>query len=138
MSGRRAVPGPAEAARRRFLKAVGALVLLGSSGFGDSFLALGAMGQGKTLRRSLAEMFRSPRKARVLGERYLAMRPEAADRSELLSRLGFCDTPVSAASLRAQLASLRERDFAQNRIVAIDGWVLAQSEADLCALLSLG
>lgn len=109
-----------------------------SSGLAAALFDAGAADAGRSPDRRLGELFRSPRKARALGARYLALHPEAADRVALASRLGLDGAPIRLAELRARLASLRERDFAQHRIVSIDGWILARSEAEICALLSLG
>jgi hypothetical protein len=126
------------AARRRFLQASGGLVLACASGLAGALFDGEAADAGRSSDQGLSELFRSPRKARALGERYLALHPEAAGRAALAARLGLDAAPISRASLRERLASLRERDFAQRRIVAIDGWILARSEAEICALLSLG
>ena len=138
MSERRPETGPRRPARRRFLQAGGAIALASLGGLAGTILDLGGAGEPEPLACQLASLFRSPRKARALGRRYLALRPEAADRSALRARLGLADGSVAGASLRTRLAELRRRDFAQNRVVAIDGWILAQCEAELCALLSLG
>lgn len=113
-------------------------MLLAGSGFAAALANLGPAREGQTLRGCLDGCFRSPRKARALGERYLAQNPQAADRRALRARLGLDGAPVSPTSLRARIANLRQRDFEQARIVEVDGWVVAQSEAEICALLSLG
>jgi hypothetical protein len=50
-----------------------------------------------------------------------------------LRKLPRAATPRHVAESFAQL---RDGDFRMNRIVIIDGWVLARSEAELCELLA--
>ena len=48
------------------------------------------------------------------------------------------ETPLPTAhQLRAHLQSLRHADFAAGDTVALDGWVLARSEAEVLALVAL-
>jgi hypothetical protein len=80
--------------------------------------------------------------ARVIGLRYLAMAPEEADRALLAAELfsGYSDAPsnpIEFDRLRQTLAARRERDFAAGDTVVIGGWILARSEARLCALATL-
>jgi len=71
--------------------------------------------------------------ARIIGGRYLAEVPGAAQRSpDWGRRLG--DQP-DAAARRALLCERRSRDFTTDDVVLIDGWVLAATEAQLCALV---
>jgi hypothetical protein len=80
--------------------------------------------------------------ARAIGLRYLALAPEEADRAALAAALfsGFAEPPASPiefARLRRTLAAQRDRDFAAGDTVVIGGWILARTEARLCALATL-
>lgn len=86
-------------------------------------------------------MLSDPKGAKVLGMRYLAMYPEEADVNKLLAVFGrspediksFCDQPT----LRKSLGSSQEKDFREGNTVIVDGWVLARTEARVCALAAL-
>jgi hypothetical protein len=121
--------------RRWFLTACGALAVLSYEGL--AHFLVGAPAAEQAVERVLADMFRSPQKARALGKTYLASSPEGADPDTLRARFAAAGSPVTPASFRLYFSNLRRQDFASNRIVVIDGWVLARSEAELCALLSL-
>jgi hypothetical protein len=80
--------------------------------------------------------------ARAIGLRYLAIAPEEADRAALAALLfsGFSEppgSPIEFARLRGTLAEQRDRDFAAGDTVVIGGWIVARTEARLCALAAL-
>jgi hypothetical protein len=77
--------------------------------------------------------------ARAIGRRYLAEHPDEADAGRLARRLfgGDGAAPVTGTALRHAVDAARGRDFAQGDTVLIDGWLLARSEARLCALALL-
>jgi hypothetical protein len=80
--------------------------------------------------------------ARVLGARYLRMAPEEADgaalAAELFSHLAEQPgTAIQFAEIGRTLAERRERDFAAGDTVIVGGWILARTEARLCALAAL-
>ena len=92
----------------------------------------------------LVAVLRRPASAGAVGRAYLADRPGEADRDWLAARLGAdlrgrdCDPSCSdRARLRAGLARQLRADFAQSRVVRVDGWVLSVTEARLCALAAL-
>jgi hypothetical protein len=81
-------------------------------------------------------LWRNRNAARAIGRRYLAERPHEADATHLARHL-FGDggaVPVSLADIRQAVVAARNRDFAQGDTVLVDGWLLARSEARLCAL----
>ena len=67
--------------------------------------------------------------ARAIGNAYLEHRP--AERSRL--RLGLALANVDAQNVN----SVVQQDFAAGRIVYVDGWALARTEARLCALVAM-
>jgi hypothetical protein len=92
----------------------------------------------------LVAVLRRPASAAVVGRAYLAGHPAEADRAWLAAQLGGdlrcqdCDPARSDATrLRAGLARQLRADFAQSRVVRVDGWVLSVTEARLCALAAL-
>ena len=103
-----------------------------------------ASGRGATAADRLVAALRRPASAAVVGRAYLAGHPAEADRSWLAERLGAdlrcqdCDPARSdAARLRTGVARQLRADFAQSRVVRVDGWVLSVTEARLCALAAL-
>jgi hypothetical protein len=85
----------------------------------------------------LCGLFRDPRPARAIGIAYLARDPQA--RAEALALAGSLRSH-SLGSRRAGLRFLRERieqDQRADRLAVVDGWLLAKTEAEACALTVL-
>jgi hypothetical protein len=74
---------------------------------------------------------------RFVGRRYLALYPDECDGKSLWRQLTADGRFATAVSFRRHFLRMRGSDFANDRVVSIDGWVLAQSEARLCALVTL-
>lgn len=125
-----------EVTRRRFLALAASLAgtalpasSVAASAFGPTALALAA---------------NSARSARAVGRAYLAATPNERAADALVERL-TARLPAGRASLasdsdvelRAQLHRAIEQDFAAERTVQLDGWLLSQTEARLCALTAL-
>ena len=107
----------------------------------------GFMGRGgaAATARALTACFRDPASPRAVGRAYLAAVPEEASVQGLVRRLIGEASAVSAPlpltdrdALRAAMRSRIRRDFAEGRIVMVDGWFLSQTEARLCALTACG
>ena len=81
------------------------------------------------------DLFRDRDAACAVGERALALHPRQADPAPLLEELEGLDRPED---IRATLSQRRLADFACGDSLVVDGWVMARSEAQLCALVSLG
>ncbi len=75
--------------------------------------------------------------AREIGRRFLAAEPAEADGSVRWAAQILRNSAPGSASLRAAVRTSRERDFRLGNIVVIDGWVLARSEARLCAIAAV-
>lgn len=94
-------------------------------------------------RRTIAEtLLHDLAGARAIGIRYLADAPEERDAAFLTRELfdgigGVPRTAPQRAAARRVIAARRARDFATGDTVLIDGWILARSEARLCALAAL-
>jgi hypothetical protein len=102
------------------------------------------LGRGAAVADRLVTVLGRPASAAVVGRAYLADHPAEADRDWLAAQLGAdlrcqdCDPARSdTARLRAALARQLRADFAQRRVVRVDGWVLSVTEARLCALAAL-
>jgi len=112
-------------------------------GFGAGALACAAGGRGHMgpnpgslgdwLRYCAADFFPDLTALRRLGAIYLVAHPEERSRA-LLSRLliGGGD-----GTIPSRLLSAVARDWSSNHVAVVDGWLLARSEARLCALLHL-
>lgn len=87
------------------------------------------------------DFWRHEGSARAVGERYLALMPQERDQALLRRALfgsGASGRSPSPEALRLQISALRERDFTTGDTVMIDGWMMARSEARLCAMTALG
>jgi hypothetical protein len=95
---------------------------------------------GQSMAAWLRSMIADLQSARRVGQAYLATTPEEADRDRLLAQLYPRLEPGadrSAAAWRESYMARCRQDFAEGRTVRIDGWVLSQTEARLCALATL-
>ena len=132
-----------EIERRAFLRGAGAATALGLAA--PALLAFFAgCGRESALARSLSGFFADPESARAVGREYLELTPDEPDADTVLERLAGAhlrEWEALAASDPDRLAqALRlqhESDFAHERVVAIRGWVLSETEARLCALATL-
>lgn len=73
--------------------------------------------------------------AAVVGAEYLASAPHEADLDGLQRRFQFALDSRHGA--RAAVAERLRRDFAEGDTVRLRGWVLARTEARLCAMAAL-
>lgn len=78
---------------------------------------------------------------RQIAQRYLALHPAEADREQLErrveSRLAGCGAH-GFVEFRKDIAREVRADFAEGRIVVLDGWVVSVLEARLCVVCSAG
>lgn len=74
----------------------------------------------------------------TIGARYLTVRSGAADREVVLAQLWTRLADLGGRRHPSELlTALRRRireDFAVGEVVMVDGWLLARTEAELCAL----
>lgn len=86
----------------------------------------------------IAQVLRDFDNAKALGWRYLETYPNEGDRAQLIWSLFPPDlqdrTMTTISQLRQYLAMQRKNDFEEGRTVLVDGWILAQTEARICAL----
>lgn len=86
---------------------------------------------------ALAGLLADPAAARELGKAYLRTAPNTAtiDMQTLLRELSNPRTP--AAPLARHLARRVEDDFEHGNTALVGGWLLARTEAAVCAMLAL-
>jgi len=129
--------------RRRFLRLAllgAATLLLGPSRRGWRFEAVEPTASTELARR-LVRSLRDVPSAQVVGAAYLRATPGYTDVHVLVTRL-LRDEPAlsgsrSAGAMRKLLRRCIREDFARERVVAVNGWLLAETEARLCALAIL-
>jgi|SRR5918994_1770378 hypothetical protein len=97
---------------------------------------------GDLLSSKLADFFYDKHSARVIGLEYLRVAPREADASELtkLICLGWNDDQINRSGpekIKALLLHQQREDFEKRRIVKVQGWILSETEARLCALTAL-
>ena len=127
--------------RRKFLLSVALMgTLFGLSG--TSWLSgLGFCGEhgrkDQKLRQCLLGLFGDLDSPRSLGKRYLDLYPQGTERALLLAANIRSAQLRTSRELKKMLARQRELDFRNNRTVLIDGWILARTEVEVCALTIL-
>jgi hypothetical protein len=126
------------AARRPFLTLIAlAISALALAPWRRAAAGLGSDSSDSRFGASFAMLFSDPQGAREIGRRYLALFPEAADLQDFKNSLLPEDEGNSPDRIRARLAELRRSDFAAGRTIVLDGWILARSEVQACALLAV-
>jgi hypothetical protein len=101
-------------------------------------------GQQDLLAMRLAALFTHKESAKVIGREYLEKYRQEADAGVLLDRIvSSMDAGdaglfgVAGPNLHALLARTLREDYASDRVVKLQGWVLSATEARLCALAAL-
>lgn len=74
-----------------------------------------------------------PYDLRQIGNAYLQAHPEEADRDRLMSEIRKRRNEGAAGESRSLNSQMR-MEFASDRIVQVNGWVLSRTEARVCAL----
>ena len=115
--------------RRVFVAATTAFGAVGSSGARAE----------DTLAEDLVRVFRNRRSAQAVGREYLRRAPAEADRSKLVSLIhGHRGEPPprdrGLRALQEWIGARQQKDFAEERVVEVQGWILSATEARLCAL----
>jgi len=91
----------------------------------------------------LARLLRHRSSARVIGAAYLRHEPSEARLTSLVELIagglpGGAGALRSADdALRALLAGRVQQDFAEERTVCLEGWIVSRTEARLCGLAAL-
>lgn len=92
----------------------------------------------------LLAWFAEPQEIRDIGEAYLARADGEPDLASLIEGMpplfapdGGLRADLSAAEAHARFDERVARDFERGDVVTVDGWVLARTEARLCAMAAL-
>jgi hypothetical protein len=90
----------------------------------------------------LLSLFSSLDSAKFIGKAYLKTAKQTFDRHQFLAELCTnCQQNGGSAQnteqVRSWLRSRQQQDFAEGRIVELDGWMLSETEVKLCALAAL-
>jgi hypothetical protein len=93
--------------------------------------------KNQKLRECLFGLFGDLDSARSIGKRYLALYPNGKDRALLLAEHIQIAQLRTSGELIKVLAGKRELDFQNSKTVLIDGWILARTEVEVCALTVL-
>jgi hypothetical protein len=133
----------ARVSRRSFLRMLlllGALVPIRQ---GKMFLTTGhGCRTGDLLSSKLADFFYDKESAGIVGLEYLRVVPRETDRWELTKLIcsGWNNDQLAKAGpekIKALLLQQQREDFEKGRIVKVQGWILSETEARLCALTVL-
>lgn len=94
------------------------------------------------LDRKLASLYRHADAAKAIGQHVNKTVPTERDvlRARLLTDLGLEPQSIMSLDLevlRRRLAAKISNDFAREKTVAVEGWVLSETEARLCALAAM-
>jgi hypothetical protein len=84
--------------------------------------------------RSVCELVPDSAAARAIGKAYLESTDGAGAKLRLLTQGFEKKGPASRAMWVEHVRRQRERDFETADVVVVAGWVLAETEAQLCAL----
>ena len=121
--------------RRRYLKLVGA-TCVGALGWLVHSNAIAQAATPKVTALRLVGVLPHQESPRAVGRRYLQQAPDEASVDLLLSRLAPPRQGRKSELARFMAERIRN-DFTTRRVVSVDGWILAESEARLFALAAL-
>jgi hypothetical protein len=101
---------------------------------------------GDSLAGRLADLFRQPDSARIVGLEFLRVTPSerttgalvAAVASGLPGGIAALDDPIDPEDLRGLLQERIRQDFAEDAIVELRGWIVSRTEARLCGIVAIG
>ena len=91
----------------------------------------------RSLEAALKDIVKSESTAKQIGADYLATHPDEMDFNRLAGELIEANFEGDSQSLRQRISAQRVRDFANEDVIIVDGWVLARVEVRVCALLYL-
>lgn len=96
------------------------------------------------LSSQLANFFRDKESARAVGLEYLRMAPTEADVRQLTKLICSCWQEQFDELARADMRKIKNvlvnqqrEDFEKGRVINLQGWILSETEARLCALTAL-
>ena len=134
----------ANISRRLFLQILFSLSILSPLRPTDIFDGSNSSNSHDILPLKLSKFFRKKDSAKRVGLEYLRLVPMEADAHQLTDLICSFNDKQRAKLAQADAGRLREfllhqqsRDFEQSRTVNVDGWILSETEARLCALAAL-
>jgi len=95
------------------------------------------LGPRRLLKRALEDIIRNRPAAEQIGSIYLAAHPDEEDFDRLAGDLIDSSFEGDSEILRQRISAQRVRDFANEDVTIVDGWVLARVEARVCALMHI-
>lgn len=124
---------------RRLALGALAVVGLGAAAYGSSLAACGLVKRNRPDFFALLDAVPDDDASRRVGRAMLASGQASRELSRLAASLG--ERPLIRAALdsgcpdtrRALVQAQCRADFVEGRMVAVDGWVLSRTEAELCA-----
>ena len=77
--------------------------------------------------------------ARRVGQRYIDCTQPVGSLTDVLSSLNLPSVPANSGtdSIGTLLTDRIQQDFREGRTVQVDGWILSETEAKLCALVAM-
>jgi hypothetical protein len=125
----------------RMFLGLGAVLLVRRT---DAFGTMTSSNTDHLLSAKLANVFYDRKSATVIGLEYLRRTPMEADVRRLTNLIcsrwqGPYDDIAHAdtGKVKTMLLSQQREDFEKGRIVNVQGWILSETEARLCALAAL-
>jgi len=91
----------------------------------------------RQIARDIAALFTDLQAARDLGRAYLGGLPLSRHPGVLLTELKLDAKSAPTESLQSRVDALRTADFQSGLTVDVNNWILARTEAELCALTLL-
>jgi hypothetical protein len=114
--------------RRRFGAALLSLVVLS---------AIRADKRAQSDRLDVAGYLTDLESAAAVGAAYLRKYPDHASRAVLLRFLALPDGPLTTGQMAAAIERRIRDDFASQRTLVLERWLLARTEAAICGLVAL-
>jgi len=75
--------------------------------------------------------------AAAVGAAYLRKYPDHASRAALVRLLALPDEPLTAAQIAVAIERRIRSDFASQRTLLLERWLLSRTEAAICGLIAL-
>lgn len=126
--------------RRAFFTAAGGVAVMGLGIFTTQAVCAGSS-RTKKLAEQLLDIL-PHEEAKLLGQRFL-QQSGWTDRKQLVAELlrdilpSSRDKVAASGTLGKFVEQKSREDFADRRVVDLDGWILSDTEAKLCALYAL-
>jgi len=133
--------GKLEMRRRKFLilSALNSLSFFGTFGILGSTSGIKGLSYStglEVMQAKISSLFSDIGSAQSVGQRFIELYPDQANFALLLEGVGLRERAPTDFTTNDIDRLIRE-DFSSGHTVLIDGWVLAKTESNLCAILAL-